>query len=200
MKDIRLNKLKKDAPFITKYVINGDKIEVFFSSDKKEIIPYTKKAEEKILLIMKKQAEIMSKIYIYIVEEYKSNKKNATIYSILFLINSMLFAQNASSSRKLNLFASLWCCTFAVIHCIMLSIKDKKLDEIEKWNYFLKNENIINEEIIRRFKEFYGEDANIDEANRITINDIDEYSLEDLQDMIHSIKNSDGYKLEHKIA
>ena len=68
MKDIRLNKLKKDAPFITKYVINGDKIEVFFSSDKKEIIPYTKKAEEKILLIMKKQAEIMSKIYIYIVE------------------------------------------------------------------------------------------------------------------------------------
>ena len=200
MKDIRLNKLKKDAPFITKYVINGDKIEVFFSSDKKEIIPYTKKAEEKILLIMKKQAEIMSKIYIYIVEEYKSNKKNATIYSILFLINSMLFAQNASSSRKLNLFASLWCCTFAVIHCIMLSIKDKKLDEIEKWNYFLKNENIINEEIIRRFKEFYGEDANIDEANRITINDIDEYSLEDLQDMIHSIKNSDGYKLEHKRA
>ncbi len=200
MKDIRLNKLKKDAPFITKYVINGDKIEVFFSSNKKEIIPYTKKAEEKILLIMKKQAEIMSKIYIYIEEEYKSNKKNATIYSILFLINSMLFVQNASSSRKLNLFASLWCCTFAVIHCVMLSIKDKKLDEIEKWNYFLKNENIINEEIIRRFKEFYGEDANIDEANKITINDIDDYSLEDLQDMIHSIKNSDGYKLEHKRA
>lgn len=200
MKDIRLNKLKKDAPFITKYIINGDKIEIYFSNNKKEIIPYTKKAEEKILLIMKKQAEIMSKIYIYIEEEYKSNKKNATIYSILFLINSMLFAQNASSSRKLNLFASLWCCTFAVIHCVMLSKKDKQLDEIEKWNYFLKNENIINEEIIRRFKEFYGEDANIDEANKITINDIDEYSLEDLQDMIHYIKNSDGYKLEHKRA
>ena len=200
MKDIRLNKLKKDAPFITKYIINGDKIEIYFSNNKKEVIPYTKKAEEKILLIMKKEAVAMSKIYTYIEEEYKSNKKNATIYSILFLINSMLFAQNASSSRKLNLFASLWCCTFAVIHCVMLSIKDKQLDEIEKWNYFLKNENIINEEIIRRFKEFYGEDANIDEANKITINDIDDYSLEDLQDMIHYIKNSDGYKLEHKRA
>ena len=200
MKDIRLNKLKKDAPFITKYIINGDKIEIYFSNNKKEVIPYTKKVEENILLIMKKEAVAMSKIYTYIEEKYKSNKKNATIYSILFLINSMLFAQNASSSRKLNLFASLWCCTFAVIHCVMLSIKDKQLDEIEKWNYFLKNENIINEEIIRRFKEFYGEDANIDEANKITINDIDDYSLEDLQDMIHNIKNSDGYKLEHKRA
>lgn len=64
------------------------------------------------------------------------------------------------------------------------------LEDIKKYRLFLENEKLLNDDIVKRYFELYGSNAPIEEINTITINDLDNYSYNDLEMMVDSIHYS----------
>ena len=99
--------------------------------------------------------------------------------------------------KYIGLLATLLFGGFAIYNGKKAINYDKKIEEIKKYKYYIENEDLINNEIVSRFFEFYGIYSDPNYANRITINDIDKYTLEDLENIVGLIKSSDEYKLKH---
>jgi hypothetical protein len=192
---------ESDKLFITSYQLNGTSIKINYGKNRFRVIPYSKEAENIILEIMKKQVETMYDFENIITSDYKTCRNFAIIDAFLALANGAMFLFNHTNNIKyINLAGMIVTDAAAIIYAGQANKNHKKLDEIRKYKYFLENEDIINHEITLRYFDFYGKDADINEANRITLNNIDDYTLEDLETIVELIKSSDEYKLEHKRA
>ena len=178
MKDLRLSKQMIDTnPIITNYEINNGKIIVHYSNKTIRTIPYDKENEYSILKEMKDQA-IMIIDYIEVYEDiFRKNLETSMADSLLTIISASISTAIPNNCKYIGLL--------------------KKIEEIKKYKYYIENEDLINNEIVSRFFEFYGIYSDPNYANRITINDIDKYTLEDLENIVGLIKSSDEYKLKH---
>lgn len=61
---------------------------------------------------------------------------------------------------------------------------------------FKENEDLINEEIMNQYYNFYGPRAKLRDVNKMTVEDLNNYSLSDLVEMIENIKKSNELKLQ----
>ncbi len=189
-----------DRLFITGYQLNGESIKINYSSGKFKVIPYTEKDEKNILEVMKYQAELMYGMKDYYVKRHKEEVIYAATDAALALLNGAFFLSNDSKSRYLNLAVMFFIGFVGGFFAVNANKNKKNIEELEKYKYLIENEDTINHEIALRYFDFYGKDADINEANRITLNNIDNYTLEDLKSIVELIESSDEYKLEHKRA
>ena len=198
MKNILPNHMKNTLyPYVTNYRIEGDKLIINCSNYPEPVeAPYSKEAEEEVLETMKKQAQQMFQFE----EEYKrkisKNQLNAFFQGLLAASNGAFLAANTNNSVKaINILAVLICGTSTIISAAEADEAQEKLDEINKYKYFLAWEEEINEEIIDRYHQFYGKDAPIEEANIMTINDLDKYTLTEIKEIVEHISRSKDYIL-----
>ena len=198
MKDLRLSKQMIDTnPIITNYEINNGKIIVHYSNKTIRTLPYNKESEYSILKEMKDQA-IMIIDYIEVYEDiFRKNLETSMADSLLTIISASISTAIPNNCKYIGLLATLLFGGFAIYNGKKTINYDKKIEEIKKYKYYIENEDLINNEIVSRFFDFYGIYSDPNYANRITINDIDKYTLEDLENIVGLIKSSDEYKLKH---
>lgn len=197
MKDLIPNTHKEPlVPFITDYVIDGNKIEIHYSNYMPTRVPYSAKQEKMIVEEMKKQAK-------QVIEYEREYKKDIERNRILALSNTALsFAcvalalHNYDNNMKyLDILAALASAGSVALTSKAIRIDKSKLKDIEKYRFFLQNEKTINDDIIDRYHEMYGINAPIEDANLLTFNNIDQYTLTELVERVKNIEASDDYLL-----
>ena len=193
--------LYKNSLFITNYEVNRDSIKINYSNGKFRIVPYSKEKEIEILNTMKEQVLRINEFK----DTFYNNANQSIEYSMLMgllaVFNASLFMLDESNIAKLTSMVGILVGS-GMTGYLLANAKNNEdaLNEIKKYKYFLDNEDTINHEITLNYFDFYGKDADIEKANRITLNDIDNYTLDDLEAIVELIKSSDEYKLEHKRA
>ena len=184
------------ASSITDYVIDKNEIEIHFGNYRSLRLPYTKELEKEILNEMKKAAiKTFDQEESYI-KISSNNLLNALAQGTLASANAYFLFYNLNNNIKyINILAVLLCGTNTVVSAISHSKAKKMLEEIEKHKCFIYWEEAINDEIIRRYHDMYGENAPIEEANIMTINDLDNYSLKEIKEMAEHISKTEEYRL-----
>lgn len=198
---------KKGADaYITHYDIEGDQMILHYNGLYTDVkIPYTKEYEDVVLKSMTDHAKFMLKHE----DEFRTDLKQDLLHFILntvvFLgygsIQRPLVEASGSNSKLLGIIGHLAATMFgiaSVLYGISSLIAQDKVEDIKKYKYFFENEQLINDEIFKRFVDFYGETSSIDELNTFTINDLYDYNLIDLQEMVESIKSSNKVELQLK--
>ncbi len=198
MKDLRLSKqMMNTNPIITNYEIINGKIIVYYSNKTIRTLPNNKENEYSILKEMKDQA-IRAIDYIEVYEDiFRKNLETSMADSLLTIISASISTAIPNNSKYIGLLVTLLFGGIAIYNGKKAINYDKRIEEIKKYKYFIENEDLINNEIVSRFFDFYGIYSDPNYANRITINDIDKYTLEDLENIVGLIKSSDEYKLKH---
>ena len=161
---------------ITGFEIKDNNIIVYYSNATSEIIKYTKENEIKII----NSINTRLKLYIRKLRRLKNsinydkdiidNQKVYTIHSTYHFKD-----ENLVESSKENIYRNT-----------------KRLKLLEKKLLFLKNERLINGEILRQFN--YLNKDNNSEANLISVDDLNNYTISDLKEIIESIKSSKELK------
>jgi hypothetical protein len=180
-----------DANILTNYEIKDDKIIRYYTKHLEQTIPYSKEKEKQALEDLKYVANSLSEYEKYVTERRDIGIKGIIIFSMIEAV--FAYMGNLRKLDKVGYISiltllSIYMSTFIVVYKMFFD--DAKL--IDKYKYFLENEELINEDILKRYKEFYGDDAPIDEAAIMTINDIDDYNYETLVEMVEAIKNQDN--------
>ncbi len=184
-------------PYVTSYTIDGDKILINCSNYPKPIeVEYSVEEEKDLLEVMKQQAKDAIEYQNSYRKDIDHNVLHFLSNGALTLTSAIILLDNLDNKMKyigmLGIITGAFASTFAAV--IGKSDK-KKLEELIKYEYFLNNESIINDDIIDKYHEMYGENAPINEANLISFNNIDEYTLDDLKERVRNIVSSEDYIL-----
>ena len=128
MKDYILS-LDKNENYILKYEIKNDNIVIYFSKERKKIIPYTIENEKELLKIIKQQV-IYSKVS---EEKIKQNLVNLKLLALVFLLLSIA----TITTIALNNIGIIW------PHLLLLSISSSisgiYISKIKKSKMMLDN-------------------------------------------------------------
>ncbi len=188
------------SSFITHYNLERTNIRIHYLNGDTKLIPYDKENEELVLKTMKNQVDLL----INCEEKYKYEAKS---YGVLAILDSLAAASNivvlslVDENKKITILrlvsTGIW--TFLAAYYGSDAIKAKRaLEDIKKFKLFLENEELINQNMIDSYIEMYGDTAPISDANKMTVNDLDNYTLSELEEMIASIKDANQTKLELK--
>ena len=181
---------KKDDFFVKKYEIKDDKIEVFRGNDS-VIMDYSKDKVDLLNDIMKNQIVNIS----FDKERQNKYKKNREIFWIIYNLYFTGFTYSRLNSSDTKLFKYIFgIATIIFIELTNIRIKlyfkyKDKIKEVEKFKYFIENEDIINYELIKRYLESFNTNNSCD-FSPITINDIDDMSLKELKEIKELIENN----------
>ena len=188
------------SSFITHYNLERTNIKIHYLNGDTKLIPYDKENEELVLEKMKNQVDFL----INCEEKYKYEAKSygaiATLDSLVSILNIASLSLDHSEKKHVIIkliVIGIW--TFLAAHYGSDAIKAKRaLEDIKKFKLFLENEELINQNMIDSYIEMYGDTAPISDANKMTVNDLDNYTLSELEEMIASIKDANQAKLELK--
>ncbi len=179
------------------YEIDGDEIVIYHSFRGPIRLKYTEELEKECLEIMRKDA-ITRANYADIYSSRASTSLTHTIgQGALAALNASLLLLSTNGYVKgFNIFAALYCGTFAAVFANEHAKAKEIANEIKKYNLFFDWEEEINEDVFKRYHELYGEDAPIEEANKITINDIKNRSFTEVQETVENISKSKKLSLK----
>ena len=198
-----LNQVAK-YDFITGYEIKDDKIIVNYANkarhEELKFSPSTLK-----LIEVQMRNQVLSSMSDAAINEYRKYIKSANwwmIYNLWFIFYSSFNAANGNYpfSRALQ---SILCLGF--ISMLGRNIKDKEdykeyINEIEKYRFFIENEDTINYEIVKRYFESDANSPDISGAPLITINDIDDMTLTELKETVELIRKNYSDELDGDIS
>ena len=128
--------------------------------------------------------------------DYKQNIKRDnwwSIYNLVLNIHCLYhFIKSSdittSMIQGIGFILSLFMIGYWQSNCIS---KKEKLDEIEKYKYFLENEDLINFTIYKTYFEDYESNSlDINDIPVITINDLDKRTLIELKEIVELTKNA----------
>ena len=128
----------------------------------------------------------------------ESNVKNSIkLINLSIFLNSFVtlacglsYTLGDPKSRTINLVLCGLNGACVLVNGLRLLNRKAVLEDIKKYRLFLENEKLLNDDIVKRYFELYGSNAPIEEINTITINDLDNYSYNDLEMMVDSIHYS----------
>ena len=176
--------------FINGYDVKDGKIIVHQNGNETYEIPYTIEDEKQILYEMRAQVPVSGGHDNDYYRDILSGRILLTFYPLLCVTH---FIFGRKTGRFENYLLSGGFAFLTVLYAAYYSKSIKKSDEIEKYNLFLENEDLINEEIIREFNEHqeWVNDESL-EPNTMTINDLDHYTYKEILDIIEMIKESNN--------
>ena len=176
-------------PYIEKYEINDGKIIIYLSGGRNRIMPYTKENEKFVLEHMKMQVTTAKESNLE--SEYRSRFKCNILglYTDFWLAIIQLSILSKSKYPVINCIAAGLFGLLSTYYGVIIAKDKPKYDELRKLILFVDNEDKINNDIIEHYQEMYGKD--IKNANTITINDVDNYSLEEIQTMVELINEKE---------
>lgn len=168
MKNLIPKKQKNIMPaFITGYEIDGNEIVIYTSHYEPARFVYNKRIEYDVLDTMRKQIPIMSRYKSYYEKEHKKDIRTALIHSFGAFMGSALFVVNyANDAKYLSVFLALWCALFATGFGIEAFKSEEKNKIIDKYQYFINNEKDITEN------------------SNINLNNIDNYTNYELENVV----------------
>ena len=146
----------------------------------------------------------------YYLESLKK-KKFWSIYSYFWIHNS-LFNAITHSQVWSKVVQGIVCAGFSILFNLYMKEEEEyreKIKEIDKYKFFIDNEDIINYEIIRHSLDSSESNIpNYDEIPTLTINDINDITLTELKETVELIKQNyndeeldstlKGYRLSKK--
>lgn len=151
MKNYRVSKIHN---YILKYKIENDYIKVYYSNGKIEKIAYSKSAENEILEKMKSQFLDNHDLFnIGLILEAKDNLKTLSISGCAFIPSLILLLNLHGTVLSTIMFGSLYATSliastvFAVRSGIKIKQNISKMDDLNKYEEFLENEQSINENL-----------------------------------------------------
>jgi hypothetical protein len=198
MKD-KNNRRRALTSIQTHYEIDGDEIVIYHSYHEPRRLKYTKQIEKDTLEIMHQEAIARSNYQDIFSSQSNSYLMHTIAEGALAATNASLLLFNTNNYVKgLNIFAALFCGTYAAFFSDQHSIAKERLNEIKKYSLFFDWEEEINKEMIKRYHELYGEDAPIEEANKMTLNDLEDYTLTEVQEIVENISKSKRLSLRAK--
>lgn len=183
-------------PFIVHYYIDGNELKVIYSDSKTFSFDYSKEKELEILKTMREQVKDIDKLRKELTKEKNLDTGLLLLSSSFVLFNGLLMTTSIPDLRPINIVAVLAGSLGSIYFGINAFKEDDELRTIEKYKFFIENEKIITDEMVSQYYEIYGSDAPIEEANTITINDLNDYSLEDLEEMVSMIKEKNELQLK----
>lgn len=202
MKDFRdkEERMQLIYPFITNYHIENGELIINFSNRNTQKVPYSKDVEIRIIEAMKKQIYQASELESLYKRRMDNNKFYTRWHLVIGLVD--IIASLQSKHPFINLSLGTVILTLSYLYSINASEDKERLKEIEKHRLFLLFECQINEDIINHYNEMVKANTMSQEyePNTMTINDLDNYSLEEIKEMIELISQSEDYKLELKKA
>ena len=139
---------------------------------------------------MKEQALELISIENDIKNSMKVINYSLLLNSVVTLSCGMAFSLGDPKSRTINLVLCGLNGACVLVNGLRLLNRKTVLEDIKKYRLFLENEKLLNDDIVKRYFELYGSNAPIEEINTITINDLDNYSYNDLEMMVDSIQYS----------
>lgn len=139
---------------------------------------------------MKEQALELINIENDIKNSMKEINYSLLLNFVFTLSCGMAFSLGDSKLKTINLVLCALNGACVLLNGLRLSNRKAVLEDIKKYRLFLENEKLLNDDIVKRYFELYGSNAPIKEINTITINDLDNYSYNDLEMMVDSIHYS----------
>lgn len=198
MKDYSKN-TEEGKKFITKYEIKDGNIVVHFATANDWIIPHTEENENSVLKIMEEQVNQVNNISYKVDNSIIRNAIMVSVAAALIVVCIFLIA-NGSASTLTYISGGCFILTFVMDSLSVLSELSKKR-EIKKINLFLrekqdlngqlsksKNKNITNGISEKAQKTIVTAPTN--STRVIDINNLDNFSLSDLQSLIKNIEKS----------
>lgn len=181
---------------ITHYEVIDGYIVLFCNNDEIFKMQYDRDIEKAILMDMKNNF-----LYRESMNASKPRKIGNNIFGItwctLFAGHDIGCMINSDTEGMKSLFAT-FAITMAVLDGLYIkrlikNIKDKK--DIEKIRYFLDNEQIINKEIIERYRKEHADqtqEIDLSQINLITINTVQNMTIQELREIVENIKNNEA--------
>jgi len=186
-KDMRNYNKYHEKSFITNYKLVGSSIVVYYDNGKKDLYPYRATTEKEIIEKMERQAQkIIEGPYV----QYQKKLKLNLMLTPLVLVTSFF------SSGIISLIICL-----IGVTCGVVSIKEysRRIKDIKKMEFFLENKKELYESFeLNNQKENCISKDNDD----LSINTIDNYSLNDLRKLRNSIQqvnNRSKFKLNDEV-
>ena len=139
---------------------------------------------------MKEQALELISIENDIKNSMKVINYSLLLNSVVTLSCGMAFSLGNSKLRTINLVLCGLNGACVLLNGLRFLNRKAVLEDIKKYRLFLENEKLLNDDIVKNYFELYGSNAPIEEINTITINDLDNYSYNDLEMMVDSIQYS----------
>ena len=172
--------------FINGYDRIDDLLIVYYDNDesKTEMIPYSYAAEKEILDKMKRQVLTAQSIFSTYKKDYSQDKMFFGMDAALSIVNLGIanLTQHPGVHYTIAGISGLMALFFGAS-----AFRDKeKMDEVQKYIYFLEHQKLINEDIIDHFMQ--EDDIEGFEPNTLSLNDIESYSLKELQEMVEGIE------------
>lgn len=193
---------KETDYFILSYRVENNKIYVFLANNKSYILPYTKRNEEVIVSRMEKQASTLKK------------KEKSPFHILRYIIEAIIgvTAVLALGTGVLIVLGVIYA-VFASLN-LLLYIKtiDRQNEEIEKMQYFLKNQEGLNSVVEEEKNKKLLKDETIEKIDYeiknsrkpFNINNIDHYKLSELKKLSEAVKeyysNQEVYAVEKPIV
>ena len=190
MKDYSLNKEQRDL-FILNYKVEDKNIILNFASGKEKEIPYSIENEKKVLNYMKEQ--VMN--YKEFVEKQELLKIRLdfllSLSTVVFMYNTLFSISIAPEDTFTKCVISI-SALIIVYNLVLKKRVNDKLADLEKNKYFLQNEDTINNKLddmknmntLPRLKKYFEKEFNSstqkEKVYHITLNDLDDMSLEEL--------------------
>lgn len=188
--------------YILSYHVANNKIYVFLANNKSYILPYTKRNEEVIVSRMEKQASTLK-------------KKEKSPFHILRYIIEAIIGVTAILALGTGVLIALGViyAVFASLN-LLLYIKtiDRQNEEIEKMQYFLKNQEGLNSVVEEEKNKKLLKDETIEKIDYeiknsrkpFNINNIDYYKLSELKKLSEAVKeyysNQEVYTVEKPVV
>ena len=190
---------KNDKPILTSYRVIGNEIEMFYANYDSKRIPYSKQSEKELVDSLKENALTLIRNMELFEKEFNKESMYVYLSAALAVLNAYLLSYHLQKGNEpivINALAIFFSTLFVIDFIKAANNNGLAYNDALKYQYFLENEDTINLETIKRYKEFYGEDAPLEDVNRMTINDLDNYTLEDLQHIVETIQTDEEYQLK----
>ncbi len=197
--DIKYKDLKRKSikDFITHFELKDDKLYVTFRRNNEVLnvtVPYSKEDEEMLLWMMKYDANKIIEYKNELLNRIKERNGDITLTALLSLIATASVLINKDSIYFLAIVYAYCVSRFGISR--LKNIQDKSIiSDIDKYEYYLENEDAINNE---DFLKILNISDSSKEINKITINDLDNYTLEDLETIV-DYGRTDDYQLKRTI-
>ena len=177
-----MKKLKKFGYDITGYKVKDDDIIIYYSDGNSITIDYTKKDEEYLLKRIKdykkKYMQEIKSLKI-IIEFNKQIIQKETVY-----LSRGSFYKDKSKVEKAK---------------EDIKTAEEYISRLKKALFFIENERLINNEMLRQYDYLPDEEKENYEASVISIDDLDNYTSDDLKEIVELIKNARHQTLKKSI-
>lgn len=191
---------EEQQKYILSYKIEDDEIIIKLANKEYYSIPYTIKNENKIIDIMETQAsKAKAKKF--------SHKKTAIITTIYITVTEILFNYITVVGFWPAVIISANFCLLSCYSLISSAKQIKQEEDVEKLMCFLEYKKILNDNIKKSKNILLGvskeavEQINLQQNKKqetFNINNIDNYSLEDLKKIINNIKRFYAFNFYEK--